>query len=56
MIIRLSDAEELEQQIEEGHLLLFARTRDRDRELKAIEVLQKHTPIEVKLVDARKAA
>jgi hypothetical protein len=56
MIIRQSDAEELEQQVEEGHLLLFVRTRDRDRELKAVETLQKHTPIEVRLVDAHKAA
>lgn len=52
LIIHQSDAEELEQQVEEGHLLLFVRTRDAAREKLAAGVLRKHTPIEVKLVNA----
>jgi hypothetical protein len=51
-IIHESDAEELEQQIEEGHLLLFVRARDSALEKRAVGILQKHTPIEVKVVTA----
>lgn len=51
-IIQQSDAEELEQQVDEGHLLLFVRTSDDAREKLAVEVLSKHTPIEVKVVSA----
>lgn len=54
LIIHESDAEELEQQVEEGHLLLFVRTRDAAHEKQAIEILQRHTPIEVKVVSAPK--
>lgn len=49
-IIHESDAEELEEQIEEGHLLLFVRARDSAKEKQAVEILQRHTPIEVKVV------
>ncbi|MGD2166568.1 MAG: hypothetical protein PVF63_00590 [Gammaproteobacteria bacterium] len=56
LIIHESDAEELEQQIEEGHLLLFVRTRDAEHEKLAVEILQRHTPIEVKVVTASNAA
>jgi outer membrane lipoprotein SlyB len=52
LIIHESDAEELEEQVEQGHLLLFVRTRDEALEERAVEILRKHTPIEVKVVSA----
>jgi hypothetical protein len=55
-VIHESDAEELEQQVEEGHLLLFVRVRDSAREARAVEILGRHTPIEVKVVDAPKVS
>jgi outer membrane lipoprotein SlyB len=51
-IIHESDAEELEEQIEEGHLLVFVRARDSAKEKQAADILQRHTPIEVKVVSA----
>ena len=55
-VIHESDAEELEEQVEEGHLLLFVRVRDAAAEKRGIEVLQQHTSIEVKVIDATKAS
>ena len=54
LIIHESDAEALEQQVEEGHLLLFARVTDPVREELAVQILQRHTPIEVRVVAAPK--
>ena len=42
LIIHESDADYLEEQVDEGHLLLFVRTRDAEREAKAVEILSKH--------------
>jgi hypothetical protein len=52
LIVHESDAEELEQQVEEGHLLLFVRVSDDERARDATEILAKHTPIEVRGVTA----
>jgi hypothetical protein len=52
LIIHESDAEELEEQVEEGHLLLFVRARDDLRAKQAAQILIRHTPIEVKTVNA----
>jgi hypothetical protein len=52
LIVHESDAEELEQQVEEGHVLLFVRTLDAAQEADAVRILEKHTPIEVKLLSA----
>lgn len=52
LIIHESDAEELEEQVEEGHLLLFVRVHDSEQEHRATRILNEHTPIEVKLVTA----
>jgi hypothetical protein len=41
-IIHESDADFLEEQIDEGHLLLFVRTKDDKNEAKAVEILSKH--------------
>jgi len=41
-LIGQSDAEFLEEQVGEGHLLLFVRTRDADRERRAKAILDKH--------------
>jgi hypothetical protein len=43
LIIRENDAEYLEQQVDEGHLLLFVRTRDPAREKQATEILARHS-------------
>jgi hypothetical protein len=42
LIIHESDAEYLEQQIDEGHLLLFVRTHDAKEERLATEILSRH--------------
>ena len=52
LIVRESDAEELEQQVDEGHLLLFVRTRDADHEQLAVDILGRHSPIEARVVSA----
>jgi outer membrane lipoprotein SlyB len=52
LIIHESDAERLEEQLDEGHLLLFVRTRDAAREKQAVGILSKHTPIEVRVVSS----
>lgn len=52
LIVQESDAEELEQQVDEGHLLLFVRANDERDEQKAVEILSRHTPIGVKVVSA----
>lgn len=56
LIIHETEAEELEEQVEEGHLLLFVRIRDSANEKRAVEILRQHTPIEVKVIDAMKAS
>jgi hypothetical protein len=56
LIIHESDAEELEQQVDEGHLLLFVRARDATHEQLAVEILNRHSPIEVRVVDAPAAS
>lgn len=42
-IIHKNDAEYLEEQVEEGHLLLFVSTRDEAAEKKAVEILSAHS-------------
>ncbi|MEZ5489152.1 MAG: hypothetical protein R3F50_02390 [Gammaproteobacteria bacterium] len=42
VIIHESDAEYLEEQVDEGHLLLFVRTRDEEKEKLALEILSRH--------------
>jgi hypothetical protein len=51
-IIHQSDAEHLEQQVEEGHLLLFVRTNGAAQEDQAVRILKNHTPMEVRVVTA----
>lgn len=41
-IIHESDAEYLEEQVDEGHLVLFVRTADQEKEKLAIDVLSRH--------------
>jgi outer membrane lipoprotein SlyB len=42
-IIRQSDAEYLEEQVDEGHLLLFVRASDPDKEKTAVRILSRHS-------------
>lgn len=48
-LIHQSDAEYLEQQIEEGHLLLFVRTRDAEDEERAVRILSTHSGFDVRV-------
>jgi hypothetical protein len=52
LIIHQSDAEHLEQQVDEGHLLLFVRTPDAVKEAKAVDILSRHGAFEAKVYDA----
>jgi outer membrane lipoprotein SlyB len=49
LIIHQSDAEYLEQQVDEGHVLLFVRTPDVAREKKASEILSRHSAYDVRI-------
>ena len=49
LIIHQSDAEYLEEQVDEGHLLLFVRTDDSEREKKAVDILSKHGAFDAKV-------
>ncbi len=52
LIIHESDAEELEEQVEEGHLLLFVRVHGAQEERWAMDILKRHDPLEVKVINA----
>jgi hypothetical protein len=52
LIIHQSDAEHLEEQVDEGHLLLFVRTEDADEEASAVDILSRHGAFEAKVYDA----
>ena len=48
-IIHESDAEYLEEQVDEGHLLLFIRTRDTEHENLALKILSKHAAFDPRI-------
>jgi outer membrane lipoprotein SlyB len=48
-IIRQSDAEYLEQQVDEGNLLLFVRSTNGDSEEQAMQILSKHSGFDVRV-------
>ena len=52
LIIHENDAEYLEEQVEKGHLLLFVRTEDSDREKSALSILSKHGAFDAKIYQA----
>jgi len=52
LIIHQSDAEHLEEQVDEGHLLLFVRTEDAAEETKAVDILSRHGAFEAKVYEA----
>jgi hypothetical protein len=52
LIIHDGDAEYLEQQVDEGHLLLFVRTRDATHEKLAIEILSRHSAYDARIHSA----
>ena len=56
LILRESDAEELEQQVDEGHLLLFVRVQGAESEEKALEVLSRHGAFDAKVYTAPSAS
>jgi len=56
LIIHQSDAEHLEEQVDEGHLLLFVRTQDSDEETKAVEILSRHGAYEARIYEVPAAA
>jgi hypothetical protein len=49
LIIHKSDANYLEEQVDEGHLLLFVRTNDVEREQEAIAILSRHGAYDAKV-------
>jgi hypothetical protein len=50
-IIHQSDAEYLQQQVDEGRILLFVRLTDTRREQQAMDVLIRHSGVDVKMYD-----
>ena len=49
LIIHQSDADFLDEQVDEGHFLLFVRTRDAERAAKAVEILKTNCAFEPKV-------
>lgn len=49
MMIHQSDAEYLQQQVDEGHMLLFVRMADSSREQQAMNILTRHSGVDVKM-------
>jgi hypothetical protein len=50
-IIHQSDAEYLQQQVDEGHILLFVRMADSAKEQKAMNILSRHFGVDVKMYE-----
>ena len=50
-IIHQSDADYLQQQVDEGHILLFVRMADSAKEQQAIDVLTRHSGVDVKMYE-----
>jgi hypothetical protein len=48
-IIHESDADYLEEQVDEGHLLLFVRTEDTKQENNAIKIMSKHSAFDPRI-------
>lgn len=53
LILHQSDAEYLEEQVDEGHLLLFVRTRDATREKQAVKILSRHAAYDARVHSVR---
>jgi hypothetical protein len=49
LIIHQSDADFLDEQVDEGHILLFVRTRNAERAAKAVDVLAKNCAFQPKV-------
>ena len=56
LIIHQSDAEHLEQQIDEGHILLFVRTGNAEAEKTAVDILTRHGAFEARVIEATSAS
>jgi hypothetical protein len=52
LILHEGDAEYLEEQIDEGHLLLFVRADDADHEKQALNILSNHGAFDAKVYSA----
>jgi hypothetical protein len=50
-IIHQSDAEYLQHQVDEGHMLLFVRMNGTDREQPAMSILNRHCGVDVKMYE-----
>lgn len=48
-ILHKSDADYLEEQVDEGHLLLFVTTKDSEHEKKAVEIMSKHSAFDPRI-------
>lgn len=54
LIIHESDAEYLEQQLDEGHLLLFVRTHNTEQEDEAVRILSRHAGYDARIHEVRR--
>lgn len=50
VFIRKTDAQRLNEQVDRGHILLFARVRDENRERRALEVMGRYSGLKAKVV------
>lgn len=50
-IIHQSDADYLQQQVDEGHILLFVRMADSAKEQQAMNILSRHSGVDVKMYE-----
>lgn len=55
-ILNKSDAEYLEEQIDEGHLLLFVRAENRQKEQKAVEIMSNHSAFDARVHEVPRLA
>jgi len=53
MLIHQSDAEYLEEQVDEGHLLLFVRVRNPEEEANAIRILSRHAGYDARVHEVK---
>lgn len=53
-VINQSDAEYLQQHVDEGHILLFVRISDAAREDEVLDILRRHAGIDVKMYEIPK--
>lgn len=54
LVIRQNEAEHLEQQVDEGHMLLFVRAPGSAEEARAVDILSRHGAFEARLIEGHR--